>query len=380
MMTEMEQLGGMVQCISSREGLLYCVDVLRENLDAAMDILADTVLNPLLSQEEIDDCKEIIKLQQNEMPADMLSRDAVQVAAYKGSPLGNSHFCPEANIEGIDASLITDFRDKYFLGDNCFISGAGVEHEHFVELVERKFKYIPSGTRSHTKKSEFVGGLVADERQLKEPFIKIAIAFEIGGWHDSMLVPTCVLQQLLGGGSSFSAGGPGKGMYTRLYREILNQHHWCESAEAFVNIHDDAGIMGIDGACPPEYATSLIRVIIDQLTKLAVTPVTDEELSRAKKMLKSMMMMQLESRLVLCEDIARQYSTYGKRESPTAVCERIDAVTAEDLMGVARRMMLTRPAVGCVGHDLSKVPTYDDIDTFTEKYRIEMAKGNLKSD
>ena len=40
LMTEMEQLGGMVQCVGSREGLLYCVDVLRENTEAALDILA----------------------------------------------------------------------------------------------------------------------------------------------------------------------------------------------------------------------------------------------------------------------------------------------------------------------------------------------------
>lgn len=32
------------------------------------------------------------------------------------------------------------------------------------------------------------------------------------------IVPVCVMQMLLGGGSSFSAGGPGKGMYSRLYR------------------------------------------------------------------------------------------------------------------------------------------------------------------
>ena len=32
------------------------------------------------------------------------------------------------------------------------------------------------------------------------------------------VIPVCVLDTLLGGGSSFSAGGPGKGMYSRLYR------------------------------------------------------------------------------------------------------------------------------------------------------------------
>lgn len=37
-----------------------------------------------------------------------------------------------------------------------------------------------------------------------------------------------VLQLFLGGGSSFSAGGPGKGMYSYMYSTILNNHHWME--------------------------------------------------------------------------------------------------------------------------------------------------------
>ena len=46
---------------------------------------------------------------------------------------------------------------------------------------------------------------------------------QVAGWHDPDLVAMCVVQILLGGGDSFSAGGPGKGMYSRLYRELLNR-------------------------------------------------------------------------------------------------------------------------------------------------------------
>jgi len=122
------------------------------------------------------------------------------------------------------------------------------------------------------------------------------------------------------------------------------------------------------------YAFGPYQVIVEQLTKLAFFPVSDEELSRAKNMLKSMMMMQLESRLVLCEDIARQYATYGERESPASVCAKIDAVRTEDITAVAQRMLRTPPAVGAVGHDLKNVPPYDAIITFTESVRAEMAK------
>ena len=376
MSNEIEKLGGMVQTIASRDALYYCVDVLRENVGPALDILADTILNPIYSEEEIEECKQIIILQQTELPSDIFSRDAVQMAAYKGSPLGSSHFCPEEKVANITLDTILSYRKQHFVGVNCFVTAAGYEHDAFVEMVQEKFGAIQKGDLSNIEDSVFVGGLSSSERTLQEPFIKIAIGFEVGGWKDPMLVPTCVLQQLLGGGSSFSAGGPGKGMYTRLYREVLNQNHWVESAESFMNVNDNSGVMGIDGACPPEYAPNLIRVIIAQLTKLAYSPVTDEELSRAKKMLKSMMMMQLESRLVSCEDIARQYATYGFRESTDSVCQKIDIVTKEDLMAVARRMLLTPPAVGCIGHDLSKMPDYDQILEFTTKFRIESGKNN----
>ena len=365
----MEKLGCFAQCIASRDAIFYCVDVLRENVPAAMDILSDTILNPSFLEDEILECKEIIILQQNELPSEMFSKDAVQMAAYKGSSMGNTHYCPEADVDKIDQETIVNYKNKHFYGDNCYVTAAGYEHDAFVKLVEEKFHNVPKGVKSVMEKSKFVGGMFRNERLLKEPFIKIAIAFEVGGWEDKMLVPTCVLQQLLGGGSSFSAGGPGKGMYTRLYREVLNQNHWVESAEAFMTVHDDSGIMGIDAACPPEYASNMIRVIIAQLTKLAYSPVSDEELGRAKKMLKSMMMMQLESRLVNCEDIARQMASYGFRETPDSVCQKIDAVTKDDLIAVAQRLLLTPPAVGCIGHDLSKMPEYDLIADFTRQYR-----------
>lgn len=116
---EMEKLGGMVQCISSREQIMFCVDVLRENVEQALEILADTVLAPRLSDEDIAQAREIISLQANELPADMLSRDAVTMAAFKGSPLGNSHFCPHDAAARITRSAVQSFREKFFVGDRC---------------------------------------------------------------------------------------------------------------------------------------------------------------------------------------------------------------------------------------------------------------------
>lgn len=52
------------------------------------------------------------------------------------------------------------------------------------------------------------------------------IGFESCGYLDDDFVAFCVLQSLMGGGGSFSAGGPGKGMYTRLYVDVLNRYEF----------------------------------------------------------------------------------------------------------------------------------------------------------
>ena len=55
-------------------------------------------------------------------------------------------------------------------------------------------------------------------------------------------VPLCVLNTLMGGGASFSAGGPGKGMYTRLYQNILNRYGFAQSASVFNAFYNDTGL------------------------------------------------------------------------------------------------------------------------------------------
>ncbi len=49
-------------------------------------------------------------------------------------------------------------------------------------------------------------------------------------------------------------------MYTRLYREVLNRCYWAESAESFLNVHEDTGIIGIDGSCEASFVPNLIQV------------------------------------------------------------------------------------------------------------------------
>jgi len=99
---------------------------------------------------------------------------------------------------------------------------------------------------------------------------------------------------LLGGGGSFSAGGPGKGMYTRLFTNVLNQYPWMESCVCFNHCYTDSGLFGIMASCHPEYNNAIVDVIarqFDLVTSYGRGGVTQQELMRAKNQLKSSLFM-----------------------------------------------------------------------------------------
>ena len=150
-------------------------------------------------------------------------------------------------------------------------------------------------------------------------------------------------------------------MYSRLYREVLNRYSWAESAEAFSSFHSESGLWGISGSCPPGKSRELMRVLVEHFGKLAVELVSDEELDRARNMLKCNVLTQLESRLVLFEDIGRQILTYGKREDANTMCAKIDAVTKEDIKNVVKKAMETPPTLSTVGMDIGNVPRVEEV-------------------
>lgn len=202
------------------------------------------------------------------------------------------------------------------------------------------------------------------------PMTHVMIAFGCGGWRSEDLVPLCVLQTLLGGGSSFSAGGPGKGMYTRLYREVLNYNHWVDSTMATSIMLYDCGLFGIYGTAEPQYAFHLVKTLVEQLYKVGSQPAESVEVVRARNQLKSRILMNLESRMVLCEDIGRQLLTYQEREHASSLCRKIDNVTEADLHRVAQTMLKTKPSMVSYG-DLSRVPSFEEIDNYFSVFRVE---------
>lgn len=168
----------------------------------------------------------------------------------------------------------------------------------------------------------------------------IHLAFESLPISSEDIYALATIQTLLGGGGSFSAGGPGKGMYSRLYTNVLNQHGWVESCVAFNHSYTDSGLFGISASCVPAYVPQMLDVMCRELHALTLENgpycLQNVEVKRAKNQLRSSLLMNLESRMVELEDLGRQVQVHGKKISLKEMCHSIDRLTISDLRRVAK--------------------------------------------
>ncbi|KNC82360.1 hypothetical protein SARC_05353 [Sphaeroforma arctica JP610] len=353
LVAELEKLGGSAFCQGSRDCMVYYMCVFNKDVDRAMELLAESVLNPALAQSEIEEQRQLVLFEKE----DMLQRPEIAVtelmyeAAYSQSSMGQPLICPDDTINAMTPELLHKYHKQYYIAPRMVVAAAGVPHEKLLSLTKQHFANVPSAPATPLPEfapQTYVGGaLQKHSADLKHA--NVILAYEGLPWDHDDIYALCTLQMLMGGGASFSAGGPGKGMHSRLMTRVLNRYYWIESCMAQLTSHKDTGLFYMHGTCDDENVHNLMRVMEEEFEGMA-SAVTDTELSRAQNQLKSHLLMNLESRVVQFDDISKQILTTGKRIQPLELCRHIDLVTKEDLGRVARRMLAGKPTSAIYGN------------------------------
>lgn len=216
----------------------------------------------------------------------------------------------------------------------------------------------PPSLRDIQRPAHYTGGFLSLPPQPPSlsglpTFTHIHLAFEGLPVGSDDIYALATLQTLLGGGGSFSAGGPGKGMYSRLYTNVLNQHGWVESCVAFNHSYTDSGLFGISASCLPGRTAAMLDVMCQELRALTLTAgfsrLQEAEVARAKNQLRSSLLMNLESRMVELEDLGRSIQVHGRKIPVRDMCRRIENLTVHDLRRVAAMIVggkVTNPGRG----------------------------------
>ncbi|CCE61919.1 hypothetical protein TPHA_0B02460 [Tetrapisispora phaffii CBS 4417] len=341
----LELLGGNYQCTSSRETIMYQASVFNQDVDKMLHLMAETVRYPNITDSELNEQKAIVQyeLEEIQLKPDMILPELLHMAAYSNKTLGNPSLCPPELLPYLSKENLRNYRNKFYIPKNTVAAFVGVPHEKAIEYVETHFGDWNSST-SITKQepAHYTGGELSVPSGpvyggLPELY-HIQIGFEGLPIDHPDICALATLQTLLGGGGSFSAGGPGKGMYSRLYTHVLNQYYFIENCISFNHSYSDSGIFGISISCIPEAAEQAVEVIAQQFHNTFANDrlkLSQEEVDRAKNQLKSSLLMNLESKLVELEDMGRQIQAQGKKIPLTEIIRMIEALTPEDIRRVA---------------------------------------------
>ncbi|KUI65070.1 Mitochondrial-processing peptidase subunit alpha [Cytospora mali] len=417
---QVENLGGNVQCASSRESMMYQAATFNNAIPAAVGLLAETIRDPRLTEEEIQQQLLTAEYEITEIWAkpELILPELVHTAAFKDNTLGHPLLCPQERIDVIDKNVIDAYRDAFYRPERMVVAFAGVPHEEAVKLAEQHFggmkgtelptisetgsetsagsetssesgdsvasslssvsltsssspqqpskllskiPFLKNLSTSATQRASvlsspptsddlhrpahYTGGFLSLPAQPPSPnpmmpaFTHIHLAFEGLPISSDDIYALATLQTLLGGGGSFSAGGPGKGMYSRLYTNVLNQYGWVESCVAFNHSYTDSGLFGIAASCYPGRTAKMLDVMCRELRALALdsgfAALGEVEVARAKNQLRSSLLMNLESRMVELEDLGRQVQIHGRKVPVHEMTRKISELTIKDLKRVA---------------------------------------------
>lgn len=356
-----EVLGATAGCVAGREHLVYSAECLRSQMPLLVPLMTGNVLFPRLLPWELKALQEklLAARRRLECTPDQMVSELLHTTAWHNNTFGHKLHCTERSLAHYNPDVIRHYMLQHFSPENMVFVGVNVVHEELCNWLMRAFvdyNAIPPTKRAITP-PVYTGGDVRMETS--SAHAHIAIAFETpGGWNGGDLVTYSVLQTVIGGGGAFSTGGPGKGMYTRLYLNVLNENDWVESAMAFNTQYTDSGIFGLYMLTDPTKSANAVKVMADQFGKMK--SVTEEELNRAKNSLKASIFMNLECRGIVVEDVGRQLLMSNRVISPHEFCAAIDAVTEADIRRVVEAMYKKPPSVVAYG-DVSTVPHLEDI-------------------
>lgn len=412
MLEAMENLGGNIQCASSRESLMYQSATFNAKVPDTVALLAETIREPDITDEEVARQLETADYEIGEIwsKPELILPELVHMAAYKDNTLGNPLLCPKERLDFIDARTVEAYRKAFFRPERVVVAFAGVKHEEAVRLTKQYFGDMSMSTPTTTSEAHQVQppyptstsqAPQKDSRLMsKIPFLKnlstsaphsatvspldpsqiipnpldgpipynqpshytggfltlpplpippnpslprlshIHLAFESLPISSPDIYALATLQTLLGGGGSFSAGGPGKGMYSRLYTNVLNQYGWVENCVAFNHAYTDSGLFGISASCATQFVPRMLDTMARELSLLSAETglgrLSEVEVNRAKNQLRSSLLMNLESRMVELEDLGRQVQVHGRRVPVKEMVNAIEGVTMKDLRRVAK--------------------------------------------
>ncbi len=145
-------------------------------------------------------------------------------------------------------------------------------------------------------------------------------------------------------------------MSSRLFQEVREKRGKAYSIYSFLSSYCDVGYLGVYAGTKSEWVEEVVELIVTEMRRVTAGKVTKKELDRAKSQLIGNMILGLESTDSWMSHIARSELYFARAISLEEISAGIRAVSRDDLVELAGRILRPEEIALTLLGDCDKIP------------------------
>ena len=336
---EMDAVGGQINAYTTKESTCFYARVLDTHLPQAADILCDMFFSSKFDESDVETERGVVleEIGMYEDNPEDLSAERLAAGVYRGSALARPILGRKATLEKMTGAWLKEYMASHYLAGDIVVALAGSFSQRDVDDLTARFSAMPAGGLPQPRAAVYTPCITVKKKAIEQNHL--TLAFPGLPYGDSRRFALQLLSSILG-----------SGMSSRLWQQVREQRGLCYSIYSYGAGHADTGLYAVYTALGRETEEAAIRTIVDTVKAFRDGGVTREELDRAREQSKANVLMGLESTQARMAHLGRSELTTGEVLTPDQIIAAYDAVTAENVRGLAEEMFdFSRASLSAVG-------------------------------
>jgi predicted Zn-dependent peptidase len=324
-----DRLGAELNAFTSKEYTCYYARLLDQHTEDAVEILSDMVVNASLAPDACLSEREVVleEISRYDDAPDEQVHELFASTLMPLHPLGLPVIGTRETVGGFDHDAATDFHRAHYKTGNIVVAAAGaLDHDEIVDMVRSRLT-LPAGERS--VRTHAVPVTEPRLKVLRKDTEQAHICFGVAGLaaRNEDRFKVAILDGVLGGGMS-----------SRLFQEIREKRGLAYAVYSYHAQYQDTGQFVVYAGTRPENAAEVVGLIRHEIDGITARGITADELDRVRESIKGQLVLGLESTRSRMNRLGKSEVTDGELLSLDEIVARIDAVTADDVHEMARRI------------------------------------------
>lgn len=318
---EIDAVGGSINAYTTKEYTCYYARMLAENVDTAVDVLADMLQNSKLSDKDIELEKNVVYEEiamYEDSPEDLVHEMLMEAAWGSESSLGASTLGSRETLEKFDSRKLREYMQKMYTPQNCVIAVAGKFDDSLAELLEARFGLWRRGEKNEITFSEkYENNILIRKKDIEQ--VHFCLGFPAFASENPKNYP------LLAFNNAFGAN-----MSSTLFQKVREEKGLVYSIFSYLSNYTDTGMLVVSASMKPENLDEVLSIVFEEAYAAKNTYFDEEKLYSCKQQLKGGYLLGLENVSSRMQTIGRSMLLVGRIKTPDEIIKKIEKINAEN--------------------------------------------------